>query len=772
VLETGAVFGDYVVEGPLGEGGMCVVLRARQRSLDRSVALKLLRPDVAELPDERRRFLREARTCAALRHPPTVAVYEADERDGQPFIAMELVDGTTLRARMRSAPSSALLELCAAIARALAHAHGVGVVHRDLKPDNVLVTCDGRPKVVDWGLARAIQDESGLTKTGVLVGTPAYMAPEQILGQQPTPAVDLYALGVILFELASGGRRPFETGDVRSLLTSRLSTEAPGLRTVAHRAPLALSTLVRDLLQRNPAGRPSSAEVVAARLDDIVADLRSRQSSDDVADSGQATSAAVRAVKPTKLAESPRAAAARGAPPTGNAVEPRSFRLLPVAVLATVLLAGGIWHLAGRFAPTPPQLDGVRLPRADVLQLSFIGEPACTADVVLDAVTPGGLVPAVVSFHEVALTTGTRLPGGTFRLDLPLPWVPSCPTTVHVDVAGERRSLVLDPRPTLVGELRAVTDLVGEDFERTLREVNRLRNTLALARSNRSSYPRQFAEADVQMRRHLNDVGLTTDVVERLRTVLAGLLVPPSGRRVLFDGDDVARWLTPLRYLETALSEIEGLEPPWGCTSALLGYGSERVGTTEPDAGWTAVADRDTTLPRGERFCLQWFGPDDKIKKYAELTDIDTHTHLHQMALQAMLSEWPRDDGHREVLPGLRDLAASKTYEVVVGKPAGLEWPPGEALLELTTRFMSHDFAVLLSVNGGGDMLFVDTSQLEHRDRPEFTRVLSDMRTVVPIDPRRLKVGKNTVRLTLTVCPVVASTSHPLGLRRIRLLVR
>jgi serine/threonine-protein kinase len=201
----------YEVESVLGQGGMGVVYRARQRALDRPVAVKMLLAGPFAGPQELERFHRETAALACLRHPNVVQVHDAGDVDGRPYFSMELVEGGSLAQKLSGTPQPArhAAELLATLAGAMQVAHRAGIVHRDLKPANVLLTADGTPKVSDFGVARRAGD-AGLTQTGVAIGTPAYMAPEQARGQANAlgPAVDVYALGAILYECLTG-RPPF-----------------------------------------------------------------------------------------------------------------------------------------------------------------------------------------------------------------------------------------------------------------------------------------------------------------------------------------------------------------------------------------------------------------------------------------------------------------------------------------------------------------------------------------------------------------------------------
>ena len=274
----------FDVLGRLGSGGMGVVYRARDRVLGRDVALKLVRPEHASDSAARQRFLREARAAAVLTHPGIAAVYEAgeaapDEPGGSPplYIAEELVEGETLAERLRRGPLEIedVVRLGAQMADALGEAHARGLVHRDVKPSNLMVTPDGRLKVLDFGLARrhvgpgepAASDAETWSRTapGVIVGTPAYMAPEQITGEAVDARADVYSAGCVLYELLAG-RPPF-TGASTAEVLRRSLTEVPRpIEELRDDVPAPLAGVVARALARDPDERPADGRALAAAL--------------------------------------------------------------------------------------------------------------------------------------------------------------------------------------------------------------------------------------------------------------------------------------------------------------------------------------------------------------------------------------------------------------------------------------------------------------------------------------------------------------------------
>ncbi|GAA0317606.1 hypothetical protein GCM10010302_65850 [Streptomyces polychromogenes] len=268
--------GRYRLLRPVGEGGMGQVWEARDEKLGRAVAVKvisLLAGGGSRGDEARARFLREARITARLQHPNIVTIHDLGEtgtgEDKAPFLVMELVRGEGLDAKLRRGPvgPADAARWGAQICDALTEAHTAGVLHRDVKPSNVLVTPSGMVKVLDFGVARAADPyatRDRITQTGFIVGTPAYMAPEQARGV-PEPRSDLYALGCLLFELLTG-RLPFEAADTVGYLSAHLTEEPPAPGSVSAAVPPAWDDLVLTLLDKDPAGRFEDAAQLARAL--------------------------------------------------------------------------------------------------------------------------------------------------------------------------------------------------------------------------------------------------------------------------------------------------------------------------------------------------------------------------------------------------------------------------------------------------------------------------------------------------------------------------
>ncbi|WP_169977440.1 serine/threonine-protein kinase [Tautonia rosea] len=259
----------YELIGPIGRGGMGIVTKARQRGLGRVVALKRIRSGPDADPYELVRFRAEAEAAACLQHPNIVQIFNVGRVGGQPYIAMEYVSGGTLTDRLASGPmrpreAASLIET---LALAVDHAHRSGVIHRDIKPGNVLLTEDGRPKLADFGLAKRLDTPGGATRSGALLGTPQYMAPEQAAGRTELvgPPADIYALGAVLFECLTG-RPPFIAPSPIETLDLVRTTEPPTPGRLQPGIPIDLQTICLKCLEKDPARRYESAVELAADL--------------------------------------------------------------------------------------------------------------------------------------------------------------------------------------------------------------------------------------------------------------------------------------------------------------------------------------------------------------------------------------------------------------------------------------------------------------------------------------------------------------------------
>jgi hypothetical protein len=280
----------YEIGEVIGRGGMGEVRHGRDLRLDRDVAVKFLRADLAAQPEARQRFEDEARNAARLTHPNVVLVFDSGEHDGMPYLVMERLPGRTLKDEVGEGPlpTARATWIARDILAGLAAAHALGIVHRDVSPRNILLTETGRAKLADFGIAKALEDPS-VTVVGQVLGTPAYVAPERMRGEPATPAADVYGVGATLYE-ALAGAPPFTGDSAISIAHQVVSTRPERLEQLRPDAPLDLVATIDHAMDPDPTRRPTADEFGAALAGD--AELAAETTTVPVVDPGEATIAA------------------------------------------------------------------------------------------------------------------------------------------------------------------------------------------------------------------------------------------------------------------------------------------------------------------------------------------------------------------------------------------------------------------------------------------------------------------------------------------------
>jgi len=342
-LTSGTKLGPYEIESLLGAGGMGEVYRAHDSRLNRTVAIKVLPPSFSADRERLQRFAQEARAAAALNHPNILSIFDIGEEQGAPYVVSELLEGETLRERLRNGPLPIrkVIDYAMQVAKGLAAAHEKGIVHRDLKPENLFLTHDNRVKILDFGLAKLTRPEvstgSGeaptvqvATETGLVMGTAGYMSPEQVRGKPTDHRSDIFSFGAILFEMISG-KRAFHGETPADTMSAILKEEVPELSETARTVPPGLERIVRHCLEKHPAQRFQSAGDLAFDLEALTELSASTKSGAQVA------------VQQVETAGSRRLVAAAAA----------------VMVLAAAMLGLGWWIGRGSGASAPPQYQQI-----------------------------------------------------------------------------------------------------------------------------------------------------------------------------------------------------------------------------------------------------------------------------------------------------------------------------------------------------------------------------------------------------------------------------
>ncbi|HUF49126.1 MAG TPA: serine/threonine-protein kinase [Vicinamibacterales bacterium] len=408
--------GRYEILDLIGRGGMGVLYRGHDPSLERDVAVKMMHLDFTRDHSARERFQREARAVARLAHKNIVTIHELGEIDGAPFIVMELLGGKDLDEMLKSQAPMSLgqkLDIVAQLCEALAYAHDQGIVHRDVKPGNVRLLEDGTVKILDFGIARFTA--SSLTQSGTVMGTPSYMAPEQIMGQPVDGRADLFSAGVLLYELLAG-HRPFVGDSPTSVAYQIMHTDAPELRSALPDLPEAITDIVARALEKNPADRYPRAQEMASDLQTVRLMLDLPLKSDDgQVGGGSEVVTQLFATMPRPSTNAPSASNVKMRQSAAEAAADAAPGGAPVTRINPLLLMGGFiivvgglamaWASFGRpsGAPADPagsaatSASGGTAPAAAVpTSLQITSEPA-GASIALNGVETGQVTPADVT---------------------------------------------------------------------------------------------------------------------------------------------------------------------------------------------------------------------------------------------------------------------------------------------------------------------------------------------------------------------------------------
>jgi WD40 repeat protein len=369
-LSSGTKLGPYEIQSLIGAGGMGEVYRAKDARLDRIVAIKVLPASFSADQDRMQRFAQEARAAAALNHPNILSIFDIGDEKGSPYVVSELLEGETLRERLRNGALSVrkTIEYGLQVARGLAAAHEKGIVHRDLKPENLFITSDGRMKILDFGLAKLTRPEAvsgadaptvhGVTEPGLIMGTAGYMSPEQVRGQTADPRSDIFAFGAILYEMISG-KRAFHGETSADTMSAILKEEVPELSETARNVPAGLERIVRHCLEKNPSQRFHSAGDLAFDLESLTEISATSSKS-----GAQAAVAQVR----------------------GEESRRKIFSVLGTIALAVAMIGLGWWLGRGRGSTAAPEYQQI------TFRTGSIGNARFTPDgsVIYDASWEGG----------------------------------------------------------------------------------------------------------------------------------------------------------------------------------------------------------------------------------------------------------------------------------------------------------------------------------------------------------------------------------------------
>ena len=801
----------YELVGRSGEGGMCVVNRGRRRSDGEIVAIKALK-DHSASPEARERFMREAHLGAQLNHRNIVKVYEVGHFRGLPCIVMEFLEGTPLRDHMQiGIPLPWALNIMSQVSDAVAHAHESGMTHRDLKPENVIVLPDGHVKVVDWGLMRPTEETQGLTKTGMILGTPVYMAPEQITSAKGCPESDLYAIGVILFEMAA--RRPPYLGDtVQEVLAAKIRDDPPCLGDVNARAPAELAMLVDSLLVRDPEARPGPARMISMRLRKMSLELSEKTQSlpsdatmtmdmdlSATVDYGEDASGILDTTASKKLyaatagrqgkelrsglEEEPEIETSKESSPrqTGHrrplqkTLKRSSPRALEAAVqkgdnrksiilcFVTFLVGLGLGALLWHSSPEKGTTSAIKSEQSiDVQRVELEGfhglilhlaKPVSQGLIELELLTTEGKR-VISSKNELELRNIVEKKGVPQRIfKTRLPWTINRPRLLRVkNKEAESSIFLLDPANHLAEILNTVDSIAPSQLNRTLKDVARLRATM-------DAKQRGQKEAYSKMVKALDEIGVTASTGERLKRDLEELF-----EEEILPGSPLAVRLLPLRHIERVFMtrQAKELPPPWGLhVAGKLGF-DFKLGQPDKRAGWRMIGELKTyeRVKNKERWL--WMGDCNFVEAQQKNLMGFSFTPIKEALKATGIS------GSSTIKPPEVENIVSSIYrQFTIKMPIHRHWPPKKLEATITTRLFLPEFVMSIRFNGGRPITVMNTIYYVMKPTTGFTYT-SKYFVSFPVPVEDLREGMNTIFLEGILVPGTVVQS-PTAIRDIRI---
>ena len=792
---------------------MCVVHKAQMLTSRQKVAIKVLKPDLATSETQCKRFLREAKVCMTLRHPSIVQVLSTSELDGLPALVMEFVEGETLREKLKGGLDLVSgLEMMRSVVDALYFAHCKGVIHRDLKPGNILITNDGEVKVADWGLARLSDSGTALTKTGMLLGTPAYMAPEQITGKEITPQTDLYALGVMLFELATS-RLPFNADNATDLLTSHLNAKVPSIKEFLHTAPPPLVAITRKLMSKEPDERPQNADEIGPVIDEIITMLRSGNSQDilETAAGANALSRKVVDDQSAKMANAPSVQrsngpadrahsdnAANDRASNGNAANhsQRNIALFLPLVLLVLLVILVIYTLSANWgklglpnwgiqsAPSQKGQNGencraifreVAQSKCDELTLRYSGPALGVCRVHLVDGVYGTEIGT--GSYTLDLANSEAITASTRRVKLALPVAIVRKAVVAVTGSCQPYEATIDPTDAITELLRPLDELEPKKLQSLLRSLFKMRNELqekwSEMRKGKFGWESEYSELQFSYNQKAEKI-ITSELGAKFVMDLSQAL-PKLIKAKPLSGSQLTKRFEKLMYFDNAVCERRNIQLPWGFALELFDY----------EFGQIKVQNLLNTPP-GSKETKDWhkaFEIDfqERVGKYRRWLWMAPERFVlagRKSAVEAVIVAPMRDEGMlQEKGATFKDELTSdpnNQFWVVkrdVDIKPGNNWPPDEARLEFVTRLFAKDFFVKVHIGSKCQPITViNTSTIKSKFGIHSSS--SALYVSIPIDTSVLEKGRVTLEIRVEGPPYDVKIVNPMVFHCMRLLVK
>ena len=674
---------EYEQLSSLGEGGMGTVYLAKQKAFDRLVAVKILKAELASQVSDRKRFLREAKFCAQVEDPNILGIIDSGIVHGIPYIVMEYVDGPNLQDLLKeSIGLSRGLEVIRQVASALMAAHSKKIVHRDLKPENVLIANDGTVRVADWGISRALMDVEQLTKTGIVLGTPQYMAPEQILAKNIGPPCDLYSLGVMLFQVLTG-RLPFKEENLTDLLQAHLHKQPPKLEQISPNMPSQLCKLVNSLLAKEPENRPTSR--------DVFEQLANLGKSDFKELSEQ--TAAYRATNPTME------------------VQHKSLKTnrlkLPMAALSVMIFLLLLFFMGPNNAQKETKIDfqikGVALKDPSLLSFRYVGTSNKTCEITVSPNCAPSFKTKLDFSQDKQHGSGSKI----LTIKLPQPIIARAQISFSPVLLGERKVSVEALFKDALEPVSSLSPKRLDDFLSTLdKERQDLRSYMKTIREqkNKEKAERLWVEGHEkltpQYEKVLADFNITKENMAKLRELMRKC----DGCRA-YANNGLIKKMAPLRMVEALLGDGGLVSLPWGKTqtvSAIEIKGEDKLEdffkktTLLANVNLVRLVSRENRKPRKS---YRWIADKNFFSKFKDQG-------LANLAYAALVSDTNKNNfirtaleiGDDEHFPDIEEIRYEFNERLMVSNTVK-SWPPRECWLLVKTRGLSREIELDVELN-------------------------------------------------------------------------
>ena len=717
---------EYEQISRLGEGGMGTVFLARQKAFDRLVAIKVLKPDLASQVGDRKRFLREAKFCARVEDPNILGIIDSGISEGIPYIVMEYVDGPSLRDLLcQGLDQKQGLDIIRQVSSALMAAHKNQIVHRDLKPENVLITKNGDVRVADWGISRALMDVEQLTKTGIVLGTPQYMAPEQILAKELGPPCDMYSLGVMFFQVLTG-RLPFEQEALSDLLQAHLKTPPPKVHELAPNVPRYLPKLVTQLLDKEPTKRPSAKEVV-----EIL--------------SNEGPSASDELKIQTMACDVP-TLETKVAPAQSKGSKLVFVALLLVLVTLFIVHSNDGEHQVSENIPFELKRVTLKDPRHLSLHYRGNSQKSYKLTIIPDCAPT---FEARVDFSKESQTVGGS---NTLLVELEQPLIGN--GTIHFTPKDLEKRFV-SAEPLFKEALEPISSLKGKRLDKFLTAMSRKRQKLrAYMRDLSEMKDREKAERtwleghdkiSPQYEQMLADFNMTKESMAKLKELLAKC----DGAQ-LYGGNELERRLVPLRMAESLLSYGGLVTFPWGKSLPICSYKIKEEEECKTILSNMLLLDDHDLISmvsqKGgqQRKDYQWVADKNFFSKFKKQA-------VASLAYAALANDTQQNQFIRSILrlnddekfPEIDEIKYEYPSELDIGKNVK-QWPPKELWLLVVTRGLSRemDFIIELNENFSCSVMYITDGF-----NPFELKTLKYQHILLRLSPKALKQGKNKLRI-------------------------